>query len=110
MNIIEQTQTRRQHMHRRLRELEVAVGIAGEPGLTWHIRQALRSGASRVEVRQAVQSGLSLAGQPATVCSYVFTRRRSGASSGPTEVSNTNRRVSLEGWPCLVSPVSCGVR
>jgi hypothetical protein len=62
MSTIEQTEARR---HRRLSELEVAVGIGGELDLAWHSTQAARSGASLAAVLDAVKLGMEMRGTPA---------------------------------------------
>jgi hypothetical protein len=67
MNTNEQTEARRQQAHRRLSELEIAVGIGGELDLAWHITQAARSGASLAEVVGALRLGMKMRGTPAAV-------------------------------------------
>lgn len=67
MNTNEHTEARRQQAHRRLSELEIAVGTGGELDLAWHITQAARGGASLAEVRDAVRLGMKMRGTPATV-------------------------------------------
>ena len=67
MNTIETDETRRQQTHRRLSELEIAVGIGGELDLAWHITQAARSGASLAEVVDAVRLGMKMRGTPTAV-------------------------------------------
>ena len=65
MNTIEQAEARRQQAHRRLSELEIAVGIGGEQDVAWHITQAARSGASLAAVLDAVKLGMEMRGTPA---------------------------------------------
>ena len=65
MNTIEQAETRRQQAHRRLSELEIAVGTGGELELAWHMTQAARSGALLTEVVDAVRLGMKMRGTPA---------------------------------------------
>ena len=67
MNTIEQAETRRQQAHRRLSELEIAVGTGGELDLAWHVTQAARSGASLAEVVDALRLGMKMRGTPTTV-------------------------------------------
>jgi hypothetical protein len=93
VNKLEPTETRRRQ-HRRLRELQIAIGIAGATTIAWHVRQALRSGASGAEVREAMQSGLAVAGQAAIVVrTAAFTRLLSGAPSRPLEAGEANRNT-----------------
>ena len=67
MNTNEQTEARRQQAHRRLSELEIAVGIGSELDLAWHITQAARSGASLAEVVDALRLGMKKHGTPTAV-------------------------------------------
>ena len=78
MNTNEQTEARRQQAHRRLSELEIAVGIGGELDLAWHITQAARSGASLAEVVDAVRLGMKMRGTPTaalTQCAHDLVKR-----------------------------------
>jgi alkylhydroperoxidase/carboxymuconolactone decarboxylase family protein YurZ len=67
MKTIEQTEARRRQAHRRLNELEIAVGVGGRLDLAWHIAQAARSGASHADVLDAVKQGVKRRGTPTAV-------------------------------------------
>ena len=67
MNTIEQSEARRQQVHRRLSDLEVAVRISGELDEALHITQAARSRASLAEVLDAVRLGVKMRGILAAV-------------------------------------------
>jgi len=64
MTSTEHIAARRQKAHRRLSELEIAVGIGGELDLTWHIAQAARSGATLGEVLDALKRGMEMRDTP----------------------------------------------
>ena len=67
MNTLEMTEARRQQVHRRLNELEIAAGIGSELDMAWHIAQAARGGASLAEVLAAIRLGMEMRGTPGTV-------------------------------------------
>ena len=82
MNLIEQTEARRQHAQRRLNELELAAGSGGKLDLAWHMTQAVRTGASLAEVADAVRRGMKMRGTPAialTQCVHDVVNRVSHA-------------------------------
>ena len=93
MNTNEQAETRRQQSHRRLSELEIAVGAGGELDLAWHITQAARSGASLPEVVDAVRLGMKMRGTPAvalTQCVHDVVKKVFKGASWPTRQSIVN--------------------
>ena len=93
MNTNEQTEARRQQAHRRLSELEIAVGTGGEQDLAWHITQAARSGALLTEVVDAVRLGMKMRGTPTAVltqCVHDVVKKVFKGASWPTRQSIVN--------------------
>jgi hypothetical protein len=71
MNLSKSAESRRQQAHRRLGELELAVGAGGDRDVAWHVTQAGRSGASLPEILDAIKLGMKLRGTPeATLTEY----------------------------------------
>jgi hypothetical protein len=85
MNAIDHTEARQEQARRRLLELEIAVGIAGESALAWHVAQAARSGASCAEILEAVKSGIKTGHAPVAALTRTvlnLMRKASGAQDG----------------------------
>lgn len=55
--------------HKELIAVGISVVINCESCMEWHIKEALRSGASQDEVLEAVEVGIEMGGGPATVSS-----------------------------------------
>ena len=53
--------------HKELIAIGISIVINCESCLEWHIREALRAGASEQEVLEAIEVGIEMGGGPATV-------------------------------------------
>ena len=56
-------------MHKELIAVGISIVINCESCLDWHIREALKSGASEEQVMEAIEVGIEMGGGPATVSS-----------------------------------------
>ena len=56
-------------MHKELIAIGISIVINCESCLEWHIKEALKSGASEEQILEAIEVGIEMGGGPATVSS-----------------------------------------
>jgi AhpD family alkylhydroperoxidase len=56
-------------MHKELIAIRISIVINCESCLEWHIKEALKSGASEEQILEAIEVGIEMGGGPATVSS-----------------------------------------
>ena len=56
-------------MHKELIAIGISIVVNCESCLEWHIKEALRSGASEEQILEAIEVGIEMGGGPATVSS-----------------------------------------